>query len=34
MVLSGAAFGVLWGSVFSLVGSIGGEWLGFELVRR
>ncbi|TAK15615.1 MAG: TVP38/TMEM64 family protein [Acidobacteria bacterium] len=34
MVLSGAAFGVVWGSVFSLVGSIGGEWLGFELVRR
>ena len=34
MVLSGAAFGVLWGSVFSLIGSIGGEWLGFELVRR
>ncbi len=34
MVLSGAAFGVLLGSVFSLVGSIGGEWLGFELVRR
>jgi len=34
MVLSGAAFGVLWGSLFSLVGSIGGEWFGFELVRR
>ena len=34
MVLSGAAFGVVWGSIFSLVGSIGGEWLGFELVRR
>jgi uncharacterized membrane protein YdjX (TVP38/TMEM64 family) len=34
MVLSGAVFGVLWGSTFSLVGSIGGEWLGFELVRR
>jgi uncharacterized membrane protein YdjX (TVP38/TMEM64 family) len=34
MVLSGAVFGVLWGSMFSLVGSIGGEWLGFELVRR
>jgi uncharacterized membrane protein YdjX (TVP38/TMEM64 family) len=34
MVLSGAAFGVMWGSMFSLVGSIGGEWLGFELVRR
>lgn len=34
MVLSGAAFGVLWGAVLSLVGSIAGEWLGFELVRR
>jgi uncharacterized membrane protein YdjX (TVP38/TMEM64 family) len=34
MVLSGAAFGVLWGSIFSLVGSIAGEWLGFELARR
>jgi len=34
MVLSGAAFGVAWGSAFSLVGSIGGEWLGFELVRH
>lgn len=28
MVLSGAAFGVVWGSVVSLVGSVGGEWLG------
>jgi uncharacterized membrane protein YdjX (TVP38/TMEM64 family) len=34
MVLSGAAFGVMWGSMLSLVGSVGGEWLGFELVRR
>ena len=34
MVLSGAAFGVVGGSALSLVGSIGGEWLGFELVRR
>jgi uncharacterized membrane protein YdjX (TVP38/TMEM64 family) len=34
MILSGAAFGVLWGSLLSLVGSVGGEWLGFELVRR
>lgn len=34
MVLSGAAFGVAWGSVVALVGSISGEWLGFELVRR
>jgi uncharacterized membrane protein YdjX (TVP38/TMEM64 family) len=34
MVLSGAAFGVLWGAVFALIGSIAGEWLGFELVRK
>lgn len=34
MVMSGAAFGVLWGSVFALVGSVLGEWLGFELVRK
>lgn len=34
MVLSGAAFGVVWGAVFSLIGSVGGEWLGFELVRK
>jgi 3-dehydroquinate synthase len=34
MILSGAAFGVWWGALLSLTGSIGGEWLGFELVRR
>jgi uncharacterized membrane protein YdjX (TVP38/TMEM64 family) len=34
MVLSGAAFGVAWGSLLAFVGSIGGEWLGFELARR
>lgn len=34
MVLSGAAFGVAGGAALSLVGSVGGEWLGFELVRR
>ena len=34
MVLSGAAFGVVWGSALSLIGSVGGEWLGFELARR
>lgn len=34
MVLSGAAFGVFWGALLSLVGSVGGEWLGFELVRH
>src|SRR4051812_3941496 len=34
MVLSGAAFGVFWGALLSLVGSVGGEWLGFELVRQ
>jgi uncharacterized membrane protein YdjX (TVP38/TMEM64 family) len=34
MVLSGAAFGVIAGSALALVGSVAGEWLGFELVRR
>jgi uncharacterized membrane protein YdjX (TVP38/TMEM64 family) len=34
MVLSGAAFGVGWGALIALVGSIAGEWIGFELVRR
>ncbi|MEW6321523.1 MAG: VTT domain-containing protein [Acidobacteriota bacterium] len=34
MILSGAAFGVVWGSALAFVGSVGGEWLGFELVRR
>ncbi len=34
MILSGAAFGVWWGAALSLIGSIGGEWLGFELVRH
>lgn len=34
MVLSGAAFGVVWGSCLALAGSVLGEWLGFELVRR
>jgi uncharacterized membrane protein YdjX (TVP38/TMEM64 family) len=34
MVLSGAAFGVWGGSLLSFVGSVGGEWLGFELVRK
>lgn len=34
MVLSGAAFGIVWGSLLSLVGSVAGEFLGFELVRR
>ncbi|HUQ89651.1 MAG TPA: VTT domain-containing protein [Vicinamibacterales bacterium] len=33
MILSGAAFGVVWGSLLAFVGSIGGEWLGFELAR-
>jgi uncharacterized membrane protein YdjX (TVP38/TMEM64 family) len=33
MVLSGAAFGVLWGTCLSLAGSVAGEWVGFELVR-
>lgn len=34
MVFSGAAFGVAAGSALALVGSIAGEWLGFELARR
>ena len=34
MVLSGAAFGVVWGAALALVGSVLGEWLGFELVRK
>lgn len=34
MIASGAMFGVGWGAAWSLIGSIGGEWLGFELVRR
>ena len=34
MVLSGAAFGTVWGTAVALTGSIGGEWLGFELARR
>jgi uncharacterized membrane protein YdjX (TVP38/TMEM64 family) len=34
MILSGAAFGVLWGSLLAFAGSIGGEWVGFELARK
>ena len=34
MVLSGAAFGVWWGALLAFGGSIGGEWLGFEVARR
>jgi hypothetical protein len=34
MVLSGAVFGVWWGALLAFIGSIGGEWLGFELARR
>jgi uncharacterized membrane protein YdjX (TVP38/TMEM64 family) len=34
MVLSGAAFGVWWGALLAFAGSVGGEWLGFELARR
>ena len=34
MILSGAAFGVVWGSLLAFAGSIGGEWLGFELARK
>jgi uncharacterized membrane protein YdjX (TVP38/TMEM64 family) len=34
MVLSGAVFGVLWGALLALLGSIVGQWVGFEMVRR
>jgi uncharacterized membrane protein YdjX (TVP38/TMEM64 family) len=34
MVLSGTVFGVLWGAVFALIGSVAGQWVGFEMVRR
>ena len=34
MILSGAAFGVWWGAIIAFIGSIAGEWLGFELARR
>ena len=34
MVLSGAIFGVMWGGVFALIGSMLGQWAGFEAVRR
>ena len=34
MILSGAAFGVWWGAVIAFIGSISGEWLGFELARK
>lgn len=34
MVLSGAAFGTWLGALIAFAGSIGGEWLGFELARR
>jgi uncharacterized membrane protein YdjX (TVP38/TMEM64 family) len=34
MVLSGAAFGLWWGAALAFLGSIAGEWLGFELARR
>jgi uncharacterized membrane protein YdjX (TVP38/TMEM64 family) len=34
MVLSGALFGVVPGALLALVGSVSGEWLGFEMVRR
>src|SRR5919206_4132162 len=34
MILSGVAFGVFWGSVVALIGSIGGEWVCIVLVAR
>jgi uncharacterized membrane protein YdjX (TVP38/TMEM64 family) len=34
MVLSGAVFGVTWGALIALLGSVLGQWVGFELVRQ
>ena len=34
MILSGVLFGVWWGAIFALVGSLIGNWAGFELARR
>ena len=34
MVLSGVLFGTFWGGVLSLIGSLGGNWFAFELMRR
>jgi uncharacterized membrane protein YdjX (TVP38/TMEM64 family) len=34
MVLSGTAFGLVWGSLLALAGSVAGQWLGFEIARR
>jgi uncharacterized membrane protein YdjX (TVP38/TMEM64 family) len=34
MVASGALFGVGWGAAIALAGSLGGEWLGFEIAKR
>lgn len=34
MVLSGAVFGVVQGTLLSIVGSMAGAWMGFEVARR
>ncbi len=34
MVLSGALFGTMTGSLLSLIGSLLGNWIGFELMHR
>ncbi len=34
MVLSGAVFGVVQGTLLSLAGSMAGAWIGFEVARR
>jgi len=34
MILSGSLLGVFWGSVVSLAGSLGGQWVGYELAKR
>lgn len=34
MILSGGLLGVFWGAVVSLAGSLGGQWVGYELAKR
>lgn len=34
MIVSGALFGTTWGGSLSLLGSLLGNWVGFELMRR
>jgi 3-dehydroquinate synthase len=34
MIASGSLLGIVWGSAVALAGSLGGQWLGYELARR